>query len=63
MLTMKSEKEIREEIKATEKTIENYRNAYKRGDISFKNLREQLIDTGATIQTLRWVLGENDRYD
>lgn len=60
---MKSKKEIQEEIEATERTIQNYRNAYKKNKIPKDVLETQLIDCSATIDVLRWVLGENERYD
>ena len=51
------------EIVSTKKTIENYRDAYKNKKISYEVLSNQLIDCNATLDALRWVLGENDRYD
>lgn len=60
---MKSEKEIREEIEATKRTIEKYREEYKKGKIPKDILKHQFVDCSATIDALRWVLGENDRYD
>lgn len=60
---MKTEKEIREEIEASQRTIGNYRKAYKDGKIPKESLEHALIDNQSTIATLRWVLGENDRYD
>jgi predicted transcriptional regulator len=63
MKIMKTEQEIKDEIEATKRTIENYRNAYKSGRISREVLKSQLIDCESTIHALMWVLGENDRYD
>lgn len=60
---MKTEEEIREEIEATLRTIANYRNAYKKSKIPKDVLHDQLIDCVATIDALKWVLGENNRYD
>ena len=60
---MKSEKEIREEIEVTLRTRENHRNAYKKGTIGVERLKNHLIDSDAIVATLKWVLGENDRYD
>lgn len=60
---MKKESEIRDEIEATKKTIENYKVAYKNGKITEDILENQLTDCSATIDTLKWVLGENDRYN
>lgn len=60
---MKTENEIRGELESTKRTIENYRNAYKQKKITKDILKNQLTDCEATIQSLLWVLGENDRYD
>lgn len=60
---MKNEKEIREEIEATKRTISNYRESYKKGKIPYDVLQNCIIDCSATIDSLKWVLGENDRYD
>lgn len=63
VILLKSEEEIRKEIQATYKAIENYRNAYKNKKIPKDVLEYQLTDCLATIDALKWVLGENDRYD
>lgn len=55
--------EIEEEIEATRRTLENYRNAYKKGKIPRDVLDNKFTDCTATIQALKWVLGENDRFD
>lgn len=60
---MKTEKEIREEIEATKRTKDNYRKAYNEKKIPKDVFLSQLVDLNATIDTLKWVLGENDRYD
>lgn len=60
---MKSKKEIREEIEATKRTMNNYRKEFKEGKITRDNLSDNILDCNATIDALRWVLGENDRYD
>jgi hypothetical protein len=60
---IKTEEEIRAEIEATKRTMENYRNAHKNGQIPMEVLSKQIVDCYATIDALRWVLGENDRYD
>jgi|GEM_PF-5161643 len=60
---MKSEKEIREEIEATKRTMSNYRKAFKEGKITKDILKSNILDCNATVDALRWVLGENDRYD
>lgn len=60
---MKSKEEIRNEIEAARRTIENHRNAFNEGKITRDSFKSALIDNEATIAALRWVLGENDRYD
>lgn len=60
---LKTEKEIRDEIEATNRTIKNYKDAYKKGKIDKEILESQIIDCIATIDALKWVLGENNRYD
>jgi len=61
--TMKTEEQIREEIEATKRTMDNYCNAYKEGKIPKDSFQTQVTDCYATIAALSWVLGENDRYD
>lgn len=60
---MKSREEIEREIEATKRTIANYKKAYEDKKIPKDVLTNQLIDLRATIDALKWVLGENDRYD
>ena len=60
---MKTKQEIKEEIIATQNTVQNYRKAFKNGKINKKVLKAQIADCIATIDALRWVLGENERYD
>jgi len=60
---MKNEQEIREEIEATGRTLKNYREAYKQSKIPFDVLEQKVNECHATIGALKWVLGENDRYD
>lgn len=60
---MKTEKEIREEIEATNRTKDNYIKAYEDKKIPKDVLVSKLIDLNTTIDTLSWVIGENDRYD
>lgn len=60
---LKTEREIRDEIEATNKTIKNYRQEFKNGKIDKEILKTQIADCTATIDALKWVLGENDRYD
>lgn len=60
---MKTEKEIREEIKATIRTEEIYKKAYELKKIPKDVFINQIETMNATINALKWVLGENDRYD
>lgn len=60
---MKTEQEIRDEIGAAERTIENYRNAVKKGSFPKESLQLVITENQSIIAALRWVLGENDRYD
>ena len=60
---MKTREEILSEIKATDRTLKNYRQAYKDGKIDRDTLKHYITDCTSTIDALRWVLGENDRYD
>lgn len=60
---MKTEEEVKEEIEATKRTADNHSKAYKDGIITKECLKIYIIDCKATIDALRWVLGENDRYD
>lgn len=60
---MKTEKEIREEMEDVRRTMENYRNEYKNGKTTQDVFDNILRDCYATLSVLKWVLGENDRYD
>lgn len=60
---MKSEEEIRAEIIAIEKTINNYRNAFRNNEIDKSSFRTAFDNQTHMILALRWVLGENDRFD
>jgi len=60
---MKTEAEIRDEIDKTKKTKENYRREYEANKITKSLAIRTTIDCTATISALKWVLGENDRYD
>lgn len=61
--SIKTEKEIREEINSIKRTIENYRESHKKGKIPFGVLKDQLTESYGNLSALHWVLGENDRYD
>ena len=60
---MKTENEIRDEIKACEATIKNFKNAYKNGLVHKKIYISKKEECVNMILALKWVLGENDRYD
>lgn len=60
---MKTENEIRDEIKACETTIKNFSNAYKNGIVDKKLYIFKKEECNNMILALKWVLGENDRYD
>lgn len=60
---MKSYVEIEDEIKAAKSTVQNYQEAYANGEIDRTTLRKSVTENQTTIATLRWVLGENDRFD
>jgi hypothetical protein len=60
---MKTEKEIRDEIEAINRDDERARKEYKDGEIPKVVLRSKLLQNSSMRLTLKWVLGENDRYD
>lgn len=60
---MKTAAEVREELAATEKTLENVEEAYRNQKIPEEVWREMQLECQATIGTLHWVLGNHDRYD
>lgn len=60
---MKTEQEIRDEIEACLKTIENYTNAYKEKKISKTIAQSEILQFTGIVLGLKWVLGENDRFD
>lgn len=55
--------EIKEEILNIEKTIDNYRNAFKEGKIDRDTLRYHLTECGGNLTALKCVMCENERYD
>lgn len=62
-IKMKTKEQIREEIEATKRTMNNYRDAFLNKEIPEDVFKTQITDCYATIAALSWVLGENDRYD
>lgn len=60
---MKTEKEIRDYMELVNRSIENLKKALRENKIPEVVYINQRINLDATLSTLRWVLGENDRYD
>lgn len=60
---MKTEEDVLKEIEATKRTMDNYKNVFKNGDIPEENFRYMIADCQGTLDALMWVLGKNDRYD
>jgi hypothetical protein len=60
---MKTKQEINEEIQVTKRAMVKYRDQFKNGVINKTMLTYYLTDCQATLDALRWVLDENDRYD
>jgi hypothetical protein len=60
---MKTEKEIRDEIEALNREDDNYRKAHKARKIPKDVLKSHLSQNSSMRLALKWVLGENDRYD
>lgn len=60
---MKTEEEIRNEIKALETTVSNYREAFETGEIDREYLRLKVRENNNIMVGLLWVLGENERFD
>jgi hypothetical protein len=60
---LKTRKEIKEEIEATIRTLKNYHEAYHQREIPFDVMSDKARECHTTIGALKWVLGENDRYD
>lgn len=60
---MKTEKEIREEIECCKRTMSNYKKAHEEKKIPKDVLESKLLECKNMILALKWVLGENDRYD
>ena len=60
---MKTEQEVKQEIKNCETTIDNYSRAYENGKVPNEIFKQVKEEYKAIILTLKWVLGENDRYD
>lgn len=63
VIQMKSYTEIMSEIETSERTLNNYREAFDAGEIDRLALKRALADHGSTVAALKWVIGENDRFD
>jgi ribosomal protein L29 len=60
---LKTEQEIINEIDACLKTIENYKNAYAHKKLRKNIAQLETVQFTGMILALKWVLGENDRFD
>lgn len=56
----KTEQEIRDEIEAIKRTINNYRDAVKNGEFPKERMRFVLLENQSMIAALKWVLGEHN---
>lgn len=62
-LEMTVEQEIRDKIKNLDTNENAIRDSYKRGEIDRQVFRSELLQNSSQILALKWVLGENDRFD
>lgn len=60
---MKSEKEIRQEMETLNRQNEEIRKSYKNGEIPKEVFQTSIRQNNAMKSALKWVLGENDRFD
>lgn len=56
---MKSQREIIDEIKAIKNTENNYKEAFKQGDISEDALKNKITELNAIRCALNWVLNKS----
>lgn len=63
VLKMKTEQWIRDKIKDLDATEDVIRDSYKKREIDREAFRSQLLQNSSQISALKWVLGENDRFD
>lgn len=62
-LEMTAEQEIRDKIKDLDANENAIRDSYKQGEIDRQVFRSELLQNSSQILALKWVLGENDRFD
>ncbi|HDR7922123.1 TPA: hypothetical protein QCY49_000050 [Bacillus paranthracis] len=62
-LEMTAEQEIRDKIKDLDTNENTIRDSYKQGEIDRQVFRSELLQNSSQISALKWVLGENDRFD
>ncbi|MFJ8528670.1 hypothetical protein [Bacillus sp. NPDC094106] len=62
-LDMKTEQKVRDEIGSLNEKDDILRETYKNGEIDKPDFRSQLLQNSSKRLALKWVLGENDRYD
>jgi hypothetical protein len=63
MPKMKTQTEISQEIDNCLKTIENFNKAYKEKKITKRVAQIETLQYAGMVLALKWVLGENDRWD
>ncbi len=63
VLKMKTEQWIRDKINDLDATEDVIRDSYKKMEIDREAFRSQLLQNSSQISALKWVLGENDRFD
>ncbi|WP_242289798.1 MULTISPECIES: hypothetical protein [unclassified Bacillus cereus group] len=62
-LEMTAEQEIRNKIKDLDGDENVIRDSYKKGEIDRQVFLSKLLQNSSQISALKWVLGENDRFD
>lgn len=61
--SIKTEKQIREEIDAVDVTMKNYKKTYKDNEIPKDVFMSAMTENRAISTALHWVLGESERWD
>ncbi|MFE8095447.1 hypothetical protein [Bacillus toyonensis] len=62
-LEMTAEQEIRNKIEDLDGDENVIRDSYKQGEIDRQVFLSKLLQNNSQISALKWVLGENDRFD
>lgn len=62
-LEMIAEQEIRGKIEDLDANEDVIRDSFKQGEIDKQVFRSKLLKNSSQILALKWVLGENDRFD